>query len=77
MEVMEHVRPDWRRDFVQKLLRTATKHLVVSLPWRWQGSSEKIPHNDIGEAFVIQNFYPYAPDWEVVVDGHWLARYDR
>jgi hypothetical protein len=77
LECVEHVEPHLRRPFVQKLLATATKHLLISIPFMWDGCREPIPHNHISESNLMEWTYPILQDWEIVEAGHMLARFDR
>lgn len=62
LETIEHIRPDLRRAFAQKLLQTAKKHLLISIPYMWQEDDCPVPHKGFNETHITEWFYPYIPD---------------
>jgi len=77
METLEHVRPDLRRAFAQKLLASTRRRLFVTIPYEWKGCPEPIPHDGYNESNVMEWFWPVAPDVQEVISGHLFLRFDK
>ena len=76
LEVMEHVRPDVRREFAKLLLYVAARHLFVTIPYNWRDCTEPVPHNGYNESHIMEWFWPCKPDEMREVHGHLLVRFD-
>ena len=77
LETLEHIRPDLRIAFANKLYDLAIKHLIVSIPYKWKNSTEPVPHNDLDEVDLLSWFYPYVPDREEFCQGHYITFFDK
>ena len=76
LETIEHIEPCKRLDFCSKLLKTAQKHLIVSIPYMWKGSKEPIPHDGYNERHIAEWFPNEDPVIEII-GGHLLASFER
>lgn len=76
-EVLEHVRPDLRRMFAQKLIGDFNKYLFVSIPYMWNGCKEPIPHDNLNESHIMEWFWPYKPNFEKTMGGHLVVVFEK
>lgn len=85
LQVMEHIDPAIRREFAAKLVQTAGKLLVVSIPYKWQGSKEVVDHNGLDEHNIAEWFGTKSFKFDIVgkakqrrmvcvLDGPYLQR---
>lgn len=77
METLEHIRPDLKREFAQKLLSDFQKHLIVSIPYMWEGCTEPVPHNGYNESHIMEWFWPFKPDEVFIIQKHLLAHFSK
>lgn len=78
MEVLEHVEPNKRRKFAEKLLSVASKYLLISIPYNWKKDNEVHPHTGYNESNIMEWFYPYLPDVTIQVgSGHLIAIFNK
>jgi SAM-dependent methyltransferase len=75
LEVMEHIEPSKREAFAAKLLKIARKHLIVSIPYMWQGSKEPVPHDGYSEKDLLC-WFKHEGDFTMErVGAHLIAHY--